>query len=302
VEYRTLGRTGLKVSSIGLGCVTFGREIDRRTSFDVLDRAIDRGVNLLDTAAAYGSGASEMVLGRWMTERGMRDRIVLATKVSGLLSSKAIRESVEGSLRRLQTDRIDLLQMHTWDEHTPLEETLEALNGLITSGKACYGGCSNWTAGQVRTALVAADTRGWHRLESLQPIYNLVDRRIEQEMLPLCAEQELGLLTYSPLGAGFLTGKYLPGGNVPKGTRFDVIPGHQRIYFTDHGFQVVERLRRIAKQTGHSMPRLALSWVFGRPGVTSVLIGARHPDHVDQAFQAERGRLPAELVNQLDRL
>ncbi|MFH1264088.1 MAG: aldo/keto reductase, partial [Planctomycetota bacterium] len=297
-----LGKTDLRVSSIGLGCVTFGREIDAATSFDVLDRAFERGVNLLDTAAVYGGGASEEVIGRWLRDRRVRDKIVLATKVSGRLTGRAIPRSVEESLRRLGTDRIDLVQAHDWDNETPLVETLEAFDRLAGQGKVRYCGSSNWDTGQLQRALNLAKDHGWRRLESVQPIYNLVDRRIERELLPLCASHDLGVLTYSPLGAGFLTGKYRQGGPVPEGTRFDVIPGHQNIYFTEHGFGVVEGLRQAADRAKRSMVGLALSWVLQRRGVTSVLIGARHPRHVDQALGALKAPLPDWLGEQLDQL
>jgi aryl-alcohol dehydrogenase-like predicted oxidoreductase len=302
LEYRQLGSSDLRVSSIGLGCVTFGREIDAATSFDVLDRAVERGINLLDTAAVYGSGASEKVIGRWLGQRKARENVVLATKVSGTLTHEDIFQSVEESLERLGTDRIDLLQSHTWDAQTPLAETLGAFEKLIRQGKVRYCGCSNWDCSQLCSALNLAGEHGWQRLESVQPIYNLVDRRIECELLPLCVRHDVGIVTYSPLGAGFLVGKYRQGETAPQGTRFDVIPGHQDVYFTDHGFRVVEGLRSIASRTGHTMVQLALSWVFQRRGITSVLIGARHPDQVDQAFDALEARFPDSLYEHLDEL
>lgn len=302
LEYRQLGKTAFRVSSIGLGCVTFGREIDAATSFQVLDRAVERGVNLLDTAAVYGDGASETVIGGWLRERRVRGQVVVATKVSGRLDRKSIVRSVEGSLRRLGVEAIDLLQAHDWDPETPLEETLAAFEELVRQGKVRSAGCSNWQAGQLEQALLLARQRGWQRLESVQPMYNLVDRSIERELLPLCAENVLGVLSYSPLGAGFLTGKYSREGDVPRGTRFDVKPGHQRIYFTEHGFRVVDGLREIAARTGHSMVRLALGWVLTRPGITSMLVGGRRPEHVDQAFQALESRLDTGTLELLDRL
>jgi aryl-alcohol dehydrogenase-like predicted oxidoreductase len=302
LEYRKLGRTELPVSSIGLGCVTFGREIDGDTSFQVLDRAISRGVNLLDTAAVYGDGASETILGKWLRHRRARAGIVVATKVTGRLTRESIFRSVEGSLARLGVEPIDLLQAHDWDELTPLEETLDAFDELIRQGKIRHYGCSNWRPEHLQQALSLAERHGQRRLESLQPIYNLVDRTIEQHLVPWCAQQDLGVIAYSPLGAGFLAGKYRPGEAVPAGTRFDVIPGHQKIYFTDHGFKVLEGLRQAAAQARRSLVHVALSWVLSRPGVTSVLIGARRPEHVDQAFEALDSGLPNWTFEQLDRL
>jgi len=302
LEVRTLGTSDLKVSSIGLGCVTFGREIDAATSFAVLDRALDRGINFLDTAAVYGNGASETVLGQWLKERKHQDQVVVATKVSKRLTGDAVRDSVEASLRRLGTDRIDLLQAHDWDNQTPLVETLEAFDGLVREGKVRYVGCSNWDAGQARRSLEIQESNGWVPLMSVQPIYNLVDRGIEHDLVPLCAERGIGVLSYSPLGAGFLTGKYRPGGGVPEGTRFDVIPGHQDIYFTERGFRIVEELRRMSSESGHSMVKLALGWTLCQDGVTSVLIGARRPEHVDQAFEAEKWARGEKARRWLDEL
>lgn len=302
IEYKRLGTTDLTVSSLGLGCVTFGREIQEDVSFGVLDRAVDRGINLLDTAAVYGDGASEEILGRWMRRKRVRDRIVLATKVSGRLTRDHILASVEASLGRLATDRIDLLQAHSWDDQTPLDETLEALDLLVREGKVRVCGCSNWEVPRLHQALSAAADSGWTPLQSVQPIYNLVDRQIEEELLEFCSSRSLGVLSYSPLGAGFLTGKYRRDTAVPAGTRFDVIPGHQDIYFTDDGFRVMEALRSMADDTGLTMAHLALSWVLRRDGITSVLIGARTPRHVDQAFDALDTAGSPECQDLLNRL
>ena len=302
IEYRQLGTTDLTVSSLGLGCVTFGREIEEDVSFAVLDRAVDRGIDLLDTAAVYGDGASEEILGRWMRRKRIRDRIVLATKVSGRLTRDHILASVEASLGRLATDRIDLLQAHSWDDQTPLDETLEALDRLTREGKVRACGCSNWEVPRLHQALSSAADSGWTPLQSVQPIYNLVDRRIEEELLEFCSSRSLGVLTYSPLGAGFLTGKYRRDAAVPAGTRFDVIPGHQDIYFTDDGFRVMEALGSAAHDAGMTMAHLALSWVLRRDGITSVLIGARTPRHVDQAFDALDTAGSPEFQNLLNRL
>jgi len=302
LEYRKLGRTDFYVSSIGLGCVTFGREIDRTTSLAVLDRALARGINLLDTAAVYGNGASEEVIGKWLEDRRVRDQVLLATKVSGRLTRQNVLQSIDGSLRRLGVQYVDLLQAHEWDPRTPLEETLAAMDSLVRQGKVRYLGCSNWQASQIQQAMLLAEEHNWAVLKSVQPIYNLVDRAIETELLPLCAQQEVGVISYSPLGAGFLTGKYSRGGIVPKGTRFDVKPGHQRIYFTDHGFRVVEELREIAARAGRSMTDLAIGWVLRRPKVTSVLVGARHPDHVNQAIGAMDVPWDDGIDAELDRL
>ncbi len=286
ITYGNLGKSDLRVSSIAMGCVTFGREIDRDTSFEIMDHALERGITLFDTAAVYGGGASETVLGEWVTGRGVRDRVVLATKVSGTLTGAHVISSAEESLRRLQTDRIDLLQLHGWDEETPLEETLSALSSPVDQGKVRAIGCSNWTAPQLNKALLLSQERSLARLESVQPPYNLVQREIEADLLPLCLDQEIGTITYSPLAAGFLTGKYRRGEEPPEGTRFDVIPTHKPIYFTDHGYATLHQLESTAKQSGRSVVQLALSWVLNQDNITSVLIGARNTAQVDQAFEA----------------
>jgi len=295
MNYRQLGDADLHVSSIGMGCVTFGREIDRDDSFEVLDRAMECGITLYDTAEAYAQGASEKVLGEWIADRGVRDRIVLATKVSGVLTKDRIITSAEESLRRLQTDVIDLFQLHIWDDATTLNDTMQALNTLVESGKVRYIGCSNWMAWQLAKSLLLCQASGLARMRSVQPPYNLVEREIEPDLLPLCADQRIGVVSYSPLAAGFLTGKYGHGQQVPTGTRFDVIPEHQPLYFTNHGYAVLGRLEKAAKLSGRSMVQLALAWVLKQPNVTSVLIGARNTAQVDQVFEAEQLHLDGSL-------
>ena len=284
MEYRRLGQSDLSVSSIGMGCVTFGREVDPQSSLVIMDHAFEQGITLFDTAEAYAQGASERVVGEWMKNRQARDKCVLATKISGQLTRHRIVASAEASLKRLQTDRIDLLQTHVWDESTPLEETLGALTTLVQQGKVRHIGCSNYSAPQLTAALALSNTAGVSRLVSVQPPYNLVQRNIEADLVPLCAAENIGMISYSPLAAGVLTGKYRQGAAIPSGTRFDVIPGHQDIYFTAHGYQVLEKLDAESQATGKSHVQLALSWVLDQPGITSVLIGARNIDQIDQAI------------------
>ena len=302
MEYRQLGKTDLQVSSIGLGCGTFSREIDEAASFTVMDRAFERGITLFDTAEDYNSGGSETVVGRWLADRGTRDEIVLATKVRTNLTRKRVIASAEASLRRLQTETIDLFQVHDWDGDVPLAETLEALNTLVEEGKVRHIGCSNYDAWQLCKALWQADVNGWTRMESVQPPYSLVTRDIEREMLPLCADQAVGVISYSPLGAGFLTGKYGRDGGIPHGTRFDIKPAHQDVYFHAESWRVMEALRAKSAEMGASMVHLALAWVTGQPGITSVLAGARHPNHVDQAFEAESMGISDVLRDELNNL
>lgn len=302
MELRPLGRSALRVSSIGLGCVTFGREIDQDAAFRVMDRAVECGITLFDTAEAYGRGASETVVGHWLKQRGHRDRIVLATKVTGHLSAARVLESAQASLHRLQIEQVDLFQLHRFDPDVALEETLAALHQVVERGWARVVGCSNYAAWQLCKALWIQDGQGWARMESVQPNYNLVERGIEQELLPLCADQQIGVISYSPLGAGFLTGKYRESDPIPAGTRFDLLPGHQAIYFKARGWQVVEGLRARSAALGIPMSHLALAWAIGRPGISSVLIGARTPAQVDQAFEAEALGLSPELSAELSAL
>lgn len=295
MDYRRLGRSDLEVSAIGLGAVTFSREIDEATAYTILDHALDRGINLIDTAEAYNQGGSEQVVGRWLKSSGKREKVVLATKLLPPLSAERIPQAAEASLRRLQTDVIDLYQIHAFDKNTPLDESLAALSRLVDEGKVRYLGCSNFAAWQLCKALWRADVNGWARLESVQPNYNLAIRDIEQEMLPLCADQQIGVISYSPLGAGFLTGKYSQSWTAPPGTRFDIMPNHWAIYENARSMERMEKLRGKAAETGQSMVQLALAWVLGQPGITSTLIGSRSTAHIDQAFAAAEAGLSSEL-------
>jgi len=295
MEYRQLGKTDLNVSTIGLGAVTFGREIDEATAFTVMNHALARGINLIDTAEAYAKGRSEEVVGAWLKQSGQRDKVVLATKLIPPLTAERIPLAVEASLRRLQTDVIDLYQIHAFDKNTPLDESLAVLGQLVQAGKVRYLGCSNFAAWQLCKALWRADGLGLPRLESVQPNYNLAIRDIEAELLPLCADQQIGVLSYSPLGAGFLTGKYSKSWTAPQGTRFDIVPDHWKVYETATSMQRMENLRAKAQTTGISMIHLAMAWVLGQPGITSTLIGCRSPAQVDQAFDAAAIGMSAEL-------
>lgn len=286
MEYRKLGKSDLTVSSIGMGTSTFAREIDEATAFTVLDRAYERNITFYDTAEAYSAGQSEVVLGNWIKSRGVRQNIVLATKVTIPLGAERVLASADASLQRLQTDVIDLFQLHAFDANVPLEETLGALNQLVEAGKVRYIGCSNFAAWQLMNALWISDRNKWASFVSVQPVYNLALRGIETELLPACADQNIGVITYSPLGAGFLTGKYTRDGNVPAGTRFDVAPGHQPIYFNDAAYTAMERLRARSEEVNIPMPRLGLAWVLSRPNVTVTLVGGRTPKHIDQAFES----------------
>ena len=302
MEFRQLGNSDLNVSSIGLGSVTFGREIDLETSFSILDYAMDKEINLIDTAEVYSAGGSEEVLGHWLSRNGNRQKVVLATKIAPPLGRERVLQFAEDSLRRLQTDVIDLYQLHAYDDSTPFEETLDALNTLVEQGKVRYVGSSNFASWQLCKALWIADVNGWAPMVSVQPNYNVAIRDIEAEVLPFCADQNIGVISYSPLGAGFLTGKYTKTWTAPKGTRFDVMPDHWEIYENDVSMRRMEGLREVAAETGISMVQLALAWAIGQPGITSVLIGCRTTSHVDQAFQAEEMGLTQEIRDKINAL
>ncbi len=302
MEFRQLGNSDLNVSSIGLGSVTFGREIDLETSFSILDYAMDKEINLIDTAEVYSAGGSEEVLGHWLSRNGNRQKVVLATKIAPPLGRERVLQFADDSLRRLQTDVIDLYQLHAYDDSTPFEETLDALNTLVEQGKVRHVGSSNFASWQLCKALWIADVNGWAPMVSVQPNYNVAIRDIEAEVLPFCADQNIGVISYSPLGAGFLTGKYTKTWTAPKGTRFDVMPDHWEIYENDTSMRRMEGLREVAAETGISMVQLALAWAIGQPGITSVLIGCRTTSHVDQAFQAEEMGLTQEIRDRINAL
>lgn len=302
MEFRQLGNSDLQVSSIGLGSVTFGREIDAQTSFSIIDYALERNINLIDTAEVYSAGGSETVLGQWLSRSGNRQKVALATKIAPPLGGERLLQVAEDSLRRLQTDVIDLYQLHAYDPGTPFEETLEALNTLVQQGKVRYLGCSNFAAWQLCKAQWISEVKDWAPMVSVQPNYNVAIRDIEAELLPFCADQNIGIISYSPLGAGFLTGKYTKTWTAPKGTRFDVMPDHWDIYENDVSMRRMEGLRAIAAETGISMVQLALAWAIGQPGITSVLIGCRTFSHVDQAFAAEESGLAQDIRDKLNAL
>jgi aryl-alcohol dehydrogenase-like predicted oxidoreductase len=305
MEQRTLGKSGIRASRIGLGCATFGREIPEETAFRIMDYAVQRGITLFDTAEAYGGGqarqyrnnqlgidderevsgemhSSERIIGRWLRSSGARNQIVLLTKVTTNFTRRHVREALHASLDRLQTDAVDLYLYHSFDANTPVEEAVEAMGEVLSSGLARVGGCSNYTGEQLEATL-----RAKRVFEVIESNYNLVAREIEQEILPLARRESIGVLTYSPLAAGFLTGKYTPDRTaLPKGTRFDVIPGHADVYFSERNFRWVALLRQMAERTGVPAVRLAMAWVFQNPTLDVVLVGARTTGHLDNALAA----------------
>jgi aryl-alcohol dehydrogenase-like predicted oxidoreductase len=310
---------------LGLGCVTFGREIDEQASFAVMDHALESGITLFDTAEAYGGGqaraarrrilgvedvrevsgemhSSELIIGRWLRSRGCRDRVVLQTKVTPPLSRQRVLDSIDSSLKRLGTDRIDIFMFHAYDAKKPLDDGLSALQTAVQAGKVGSVGCSNFDARQIEGALAAASSAGLPRLHAIQCNYNLAVRDIEREIIPLCQREGLTLQTYSPLGAGFLTGKYgQTDRDFPAGSRFHIIPGHKDIYCKAENFQLVNRLTQLSQRSGVPQAQLALAWVMKNAGIDYVLIGARHSGQIDQAIAAAKlvfePQWEAELFN-----
>ncbi len=316
MEYRNLGRTGLKVSEICLGTMQFGWTADEQTSFKILDAFYEAGGNFIDTADVYSrwaegnpGGVSETIIGKWMKERGNRQDIVLATKVRGRmwegpngegLSRHHIMRAVEDSLRRLQTDYIDLYQVHAPDWSTPIEETLRALDDLVHQGKVLYIGASNYPAWLLMKSLWVSDVRNLVRFDSLQPHYNLVHRaEFERELMYVVQEYGIGVIPYSPLAAGFLTGKYRPDKPLPESARAERI--RQR-YFSDKNFKLLEKMDEIGKNHGKTIAQVALAWLLTKPYITAPIIGANTVEQLQENLGAVGFRLSDEEMQILDEL
>jgi aryl-alcohol dehydrogenase-like predicted oxidoreductase len=303
MEYRRLGSTGTRVSELCLGTMTFGNEADEATSRALIDRFVDAGGNFVDTADVYNDGASEEITGRALASR--RDEMVLATKVrfptgpgpnDRGASRRHIRMGVEASLRRLGTEWIDLYQIHCWDASTPIEETVSTLDDLVHEGKIRYAGASNYTAWQLAKSLGLAALRGWEPFASLQPEYSLITRDIERELLPLCREEGLAVLPWSPLAGGVLTGKYREGEDFPKGTRGG--DTEEPITFTyrlhERAWGTVDAVRKVAEEADKTLSQVALNWVLHRPGVTAPIIGARDMTQLEENLGAVGWQLEEE--------
>lgn len=280
MEYRQLGSSGVRVSVIGLGTNQFGGVVDQAGVNAIIAGALDLGINFIDTADIYTGGRSEETLG--VALKGRWNQVVLATKVCSKLgdgpndqgaSRYHIMAGVEASLRRLQSDHIDLYQIHSWDATTPIEETLRALDDLVRAGKVRYVGASNFAAWQLARANLLAELRGWTPFVSIQPHYHMLERAIEQELIPYCNAHQVGILPYFPLAGGFLTGKYRRGAGAPAGTRGERSPYVQG-YMTDANYTRVEQLEQWATARGHSMAELAHTWLLAQPQVSSVISGA----------------------------
>lgn len=299
MKLKRLGRTGLKVTEICLGTMTFGYQCDQQASFKIMDAAIDRGVNFIDTADVYPvpvslerAGRTEEIVGKWL--EGKRDRIVLATKCrmpmgsgpnDGGLSRKHILDAIDASLRRLDTDYIDLYQVHSPDPDTPIDETLRALDTVVKSGKARYIGCSNFPAWELCRALWTSDSLHLARFDSVQPRYNLLFREIESELLPLCADQGVGVIVYNPLAGGFLSGKHRQGAPPADNTRF-AVAGKLYLdrYWNDRCFEAVQRLKEFLAPRDKSLLHVALAWVLARPEVTSAIVGATSAEQLSESL------------------
>jgi aryl-alcohol dehydrogenase-like predicted oxidoreductase len=313
MENRRLGGSGLQVSEFCLGTMTFGRECDETVSRAILDRFLAAGGNFVDTANGYGNppGRSEEIVGRALL--GRRDSVVLATKVrfptgTGLndrgLSRRHIRREVEASLRRLQTDWIDLYQVHSWDPATPLEETLSVLDAIVGEGKVRYIGASNFAGWQLAKALGISALRRWEPFVSLQPTYSLVTRDIERELLPLCRCENIAVLPYGPLAGGFLSGKYRKGAAAPDDSRAagdQMTRRGMSTRMTDRGFAIAEVVHRAAELQGKTTAQIALNWVLTRDGVTAPIVGARTVAQLEDNLGAAGWTLAPEIDAELDR-
>lgn len=308
MEYRKLGFSGLKVSVIGLGGNTFGRAADEQQTAAIIHRALDLGVNFIDTADIYARGLSEEFVGKAVRER--RREALVATKVCGRmgdlpndqgLSRAHIMDGVEASLRRLGTDYIDLYQVHFPDPDTPIEETLRALDDLVHQGKVRYIGCSNFAAWQICEALWVSDRHHLASFVSVQPQYNLLNRTIERELLPFCRRFGIGIIPYSPLAGGLLTGKYRLGEPPPPGTRAYNNPNMQR-QLTEQNLRIVERLSAFAQARGHTVGELALAWLAAHPEVSTIIAGATSPEQVEQNVKAADWKLTADELKEIEAL
>ena len=319
MRHTRLGRTGLQVSRLCLGTMTFGLQCDEATSFAILDTAAAAGITFLDTADVYPlggtletNGRTEEILGKWLA--GRRHDFVLATKGFGTMSSrpwargssrKHLLAAIDASLRRLRTDYVDLYQLHRFDEETPIDETLRALDDIVRSGRARYVGCSNFLAYQVARATGRSEVLGVVRLDSVQPRYNLLFREMERELFPLCREEGIGVISYNPIAGGLLSGRHRRGEGPTPGSRF-TLGGAARIYqdryWHEGMFDTVDQLRALALEAGLDLVTMSLAWVMAHPAITAPIVGASRPEHIAPALAAESVALPADLKARLDDL
>ena len=320
MNYRQLGNSGVRVSELCLGTMNFGEadansamhkvSADEETALAILNRALDAGVNFIDTADVYGQdGLSERVIGSWFARDRRRDEVVLATKFrfsmgggpnkSGASRYRMVR-CVEESLRRLKTDRIDLYQVHCQDMSTPEEETLRALDDLVRAGKVLYVGCSNYTGARLTDSAWISRTAGLVQHVTLQAQYSLVVRDIERELVPVCVNKGVGILAWSPLASGFLSGKYRKGQEPPPGTRLEKFRDRLNKFDDARNWRILDALDRVAEQTSASLTAVALAWLLGRPAMTSVIFGARSVAQLEDNLKASDLALTAAQRQQLD--
>ena len=313
MEYRQFGRTGVKVSELCLGCMMFGGRTEEEDSFEIIDRAIDAGINFLDTANVYSRGASEEVVGRALKRNGRRDQIVLATKVHGTMNDedpnaggnhrRHIIEQCEASLMRLQTDYIDLYQIHRPSSEVPIDETLGALDDLVRAGKVRYTGTSTYAAWQLVESLWAAKDLRLNRFVSEQPPYHLLDRRVERELVPFAQTYGTALIPWSPLAGGFLTGKYSRDEASPEDSRYGIEPRRLgRNHFTDEAFDVLETVEELAKEKNCTPGQLALAWCKDQPAVTSPIIGPRTLEQLEDNLGAVEVSFSEQDHERLDKV
>ena len=306
MEYRPLGRAGVRVSVIGMGTNQFGRKVEQAAVHDIIDNAIDLGINLIDTANVYGKGDSETTLGHAL--KGKWDKFVVATKGYFAMgdgpndkggSRYHLMNAVDDSLRRLQTDHIDLYQMHRWDETTPIEETMRALDDLLSSGKVRYIGASAYAAWQLAKANLLAEMRGWTPFVTVQSHYHMLERTVEQEVIPYCQEDNIGFIPYFPLAGGFLTGKYKRGEEAPAGSRGESSE-YVQAYMTDENYTIVEKLTAWATEREHTMAELAHTWLLAQPRVCSVISGLTRLEHLQANARAADWELTPDEVEMVN--
>ncbi len=316
MEFVKFGNTGITVSKLCLGTMTYGTPTERwpwalneEQSRPFIQKALELGINFFDTADVYTAGASEEVVGRALHDFARRDDIILATKVFNPmgpgpndkgLSRKHIMSAIDASLKRLGTDYVDLYQIHRWDYNTPIEETMEALHDVVKAGKARYIGASSMYSWQFAQALYTADLHGWTRFVSMQPHYNLIYREEEREMIPLCQDQKIAVIPWSPLARGLLTGKRTPERNETERSKTDAFG--KSLYGQDKDFDIVNRVSEIAEQRDLPSAQIALAWMLSKPVITAPIIGASKPGHLEDAVAALNVKLSDEEIQQLEEL